>query len=231
MSEVLNYKPFDLEERTYEYTKDIITFVNTCPKTTVNSEFTKQLVRASGSVGANYIEAREALSKKDFIMRVKICRKEVKESAYWLRLIELRNDDIEKKRQALINESTELLKIFASIIREGNGKSNEGSTIMKTTFRCQICGAKGDSRCSRNVPFPHCSWYKDDNGLIHGSLYCRSYGTVYDTIGSLITPFKMLLGKMPSKIVTIYEFEKLQQLMESQPSEIPSLNTMNHYIL
>ena len=102
---------------------------------------------------------------------------------------------------------------------------------MKTTFKCQICGTKGDSRCSRNVPFPHCSWYQDNKGLIHGSLYCRSCDTVYDTIGSWLAPMKMLLGRMPSKIVAMYEFEKLQQLTENQPSEIPSLNTMNPYIL
>jgi four helix bundle protein len=118
MSGLLNHKPFDLEERTYEYTKEIIAFVNTCPKTMVNSELTRQLIRSSGSVGANYIEAREALSKKDFAMRVKICRKEVKESAYWLRLLEVRSDSLEKQRQTLIDESTELLKIFASIVEK-----------------------------------------------------------------------------------------------------------------
>jgi four helix bundle protein len=111
-------KPFDLEERTYQFAKDVISFVNTCPKNLVNSELGKQLIRSSGSVGANYIEAREALSKKDFSMRIKICRKEAKESIYWLRLIELLNDDIEKKKQALISESTELLKIFSSIVEK-----------------------------------------------------------------------------------------------------------------
>ena len=118
MTELLNNKPFDLEERTYEYTKEIIAFVNICPKTMVNSELTKQLIRSSGSVGANYIEAREALSKKDFVMRVKICRKEVKESAYWLRLLEVRDDHVEQKRKARIGESVELLKIFASIVEK-----------------------------------------------------------------------------------------------------------------
>jgi four helix bundle protein len=120
-----NTKPFDLEERTYEFTRDIISFVNQCPKTLVNSELARQLIRSSGSVGANYIEAREALSRKDFSMRVKICRKEIKESVYWLRLTEVKDNGIEKKRQTLINESTELLKIFASIVekvKEGNSK-------------------------------------------------------------------------------------------------------------
>ena len=64
---MINNKPYDLEERTYNYAKDVyFAFVNTCPKTMVNSEIIRQLIRSSGSVGANYIEAREALSKKDF---------------------------------------------------------------------------------------------------------------------------------------------------------------------
>jgi four helix bundle protein len=122
MTESFNDKPFDLEERAYKFTKEIIAFINVCPKTMVNSELIRQLIRSSGSVGANYIEAREALSKKDFTMRVKICRKEVKESAYWLRLLEIRDDGVDNKRQALISESTELLKIFASIVQKVKGK-------------------------------------------------------------------------------------------------------------
>jgi four helix bundle protein len=69
-------------------------------------------------VGANYIEANESLSKKDFSMRVKICRKEAKESRYWLRLIEARGEDAENRRQSLINEATELMKIFGSIVEK-----------------------------------------------------------------------------------------------------------------
>ena len=111
-------KPFDLEERTYNYAKDIISFVNSCPKTVVNLKLIDQLVRSAGSVGANYIEAREALSKKDFSLRVKICRKEIKESAYWLRLLEVGNADDEKKRRTLLAETNELLRIFASIVEK-----------------------------------------------------------------------------------------------------------------
>jgi len=116
-------KPFDLEERTFKYTKDIISLVNACPKTIVNLELIGQLVRSAGSVGANYIEAREALSKKDFSLRVKICRKEVKESAYWLRLLEVKNTDEEKQRQALLIETNELLRIFASIVEKVKEKA------------------------------------------------------------------------------------------------------------
>ena len=102
MTEIRNSKQYDLEERTLKFAKKVIRFVKDLPKTIANIEVIKQLVRASGSVGANYIEANEALSKKDFIMRAKICRKEAKESRYWLKLIEVNGEDAEKERQLLI---------------------------------------------------------------------------------------------------------------------------------
>jgi four helix bundle protein len=115
-------KPFDLEERTLKYTKDVIALINSCPKTVVNHELFGQLIRSAGSVGANYIEAREAFSKKDFSLRIKICQKEAKESAYWLKLIETKNDD-EQKRQSLIIETNELLRIFSSIVEKMKEKA------------------------------------------------------------------------------------------------------------
>ena len=79
-----------------------------------NIEDGKQGVKASGSVGANYREANESLSKKDFLMRIKISRKEAKESAYWLRLIhETNNLDNDDVAQSLMQEANELKKIFA----------------------------------------------------------------------------------------------------------------------
>ena len=74
-------------------------------------------MRSSGSVGANYIEANESLSKKDFICRIKICRKEAKESRYWLRLVEVANDVI-SEREALVQEAQELMNIFGAIMRK-----------------------------------------------------------------------------------------------------------------
>jgi len=118
MTEIKNSKQYDLEERTLRFAKEVIAFVNVLPKTMANIEIMKQIIRSSGSVGANYIEANEALSKKDFTMRVKIYRKEAKESRYWLRLIELRGKDAEKRRQLLISEVTELMKIFGSIVEK-----------------------------------------------------------------------------------------------------------------
>lgn len=85
------------------------------PRTIGNSEDARQLVRASGSVAANWIEADEALSKKDFVMRVKICRKEAKESRLFLRLVDVGSDAV-NRRDALATEARELTLIFSAII-------------------------------------------------------------------------------------------------------------------
>lgn len=117
MNKIQNTKQYDLEDRTLKYAKDVIDFVNKVQKTLPNIEIAKQLVRSAGSVGANYIEANESLSKKDFRMRVKISRKESKESRYWLKLIGC-EDKMEDDRVRLIQESTELMKIFGAIIEK-----------------------------------------------------------------------------------------------------------------
>ena len=110
---------FDLEERTFRFAQQVRAFVKKLPRTAANVEDVKQLVRSSGSVGANYIEANEALSKKDFRMRIKISRKEAKESSYWLRLVFTGDDpDLQQQRDALVTEATELMKIFGSIVRK-----------------------------------------------------------------------------------------------------------------
>ena len=70
----------------------------------------------SGSVGANYIEANEAFSKKDFLMRAKICRKEAKESLYWLKLVDINDSNLERERELLQNEAKELTHIFGAIV-------------------------------------------------------------------------------------------------------------------
>ena len=112
---------YDLEERTFQFAKRIRMFVPRLPKTTANIEDGKHVIRSSGSVGSNYIEANEALSKKDFLMRVKISRKEAKESAYFLRLIKETNDELfSDEALELHNEAVELKKIFSSIINKSN---------------------------------------------------------------------------------------------------------------
>ena len=119
MSQIKNSKQYDLEDRTLKFAKTVRSFVKKLPKTTGNFEDGKQLIRSSGSVGANYIEANESISKKDFLFRIKICRKEVKESCYWLKLIDTNSTkDLEKVRSSLITESIELMKIFGSILHK-----------------------------------------------------------------------------------------------------------------
>jgi len=108
---------YDLEERTEKFAKRVRSFTKELPKTEENIEDKKQLIRASGSIASNYIEANEALSKKDFLYRIKVCRKESKESRLFLRLIDTGDDvSLEEERGALIQEATELMKIFGSII-------------------------------------------------------------------------------------------------------------------
>jgi len=117
-------KQYDLEERTLNFAKRVREFVKKIPRTIANIEDGKQLIKSSGSIGANYIEANEALSKKDFSMRIKISRKEAKESRFWLRLIYTGNNKmLEQERADLIQETTELIKIFSSILDKSGEKS------------------------------------------------------------------------------------------------------------
>ncbi len=110
-------KKYDLEEPTLLFAKRVRRFVRDVQPDICNIEDCKQLVKASGSVGANYIEANESLSKKDFKFRIKISRKESKEARYWLNLIDTNDDEKQEKiRGDLVQESTELLKIFSSIL-------------------------------------------------------------------------------------------------------------------
>ena len=119
MTENKNSKRYDLENRTLEFARRVRRFVKKLPRSISNQEDGRQLIKASGSVGANYIEANESLSKKDFRMRVKISRKEAKESRYWLRLVDTFEDkELEIERTNLIQESTELMNIFGSILQK-----------------------------------------------------------------------------------------------------------------
>ena len=119
MTETANPKLFDLEDRTLAFAKKVRGFGKKLSKTTANLEDGRQLIKASGSVGANYIEANESLGEKDFVMRIKICRKEAKESGYWLKLVDADSEaDLEKERKGLEKEATELMNIFGSILRK-----------------------------------------------------------------------------------------------------------------
>jgi len=118
MIEIKRSKQYDLEERTLKFAQGVVGLVKNLPQTIANIEIIKQVVRSSGSVGANYIKANEALSKRDFAVRIKICRKEAKETRYWLLLVEVRGEDAEKTKQLLIGEATELMKIFGAILEK-----------------------------------------------------------------------------------------------------------------
>jgi four helix bundle protein len=114
-----NSKTYDLEDRTLEFAKAVRVFVRKLKLDVANIEDAKQVVRSSGSVGANYIEANDALSKKDFVMRIKICRKEAKESRYWLRLIETFGDKgLDAERLMFAGEAQELMNIFGAILQK-----------------------------------------------------------------------------------------------------------------
>ncbi|HEX5317139.1 MAG TPA: four helix bundle protein [Candidatus Kapabacteria bacterium] len=115
-------KPRDLEDRTFLFAESVRGFVKRLPRTIGNTEDVRQLVRASASVTANWIETDEALSKKDFLMRVKICRKEAKESRLFLRLIDTGlTKNSGSDRDALASQARELTLIFSSIISKNGG--------------------------------------------------------------------------------------------------------------
>ncbi|MCD4826057.1 MAG: four helix bundle protein [Phycisphaerae bacterium] len=119
MTEKTNSKLYDLEDRTLAFAKQVRTFMKLLPRSIANIEDGKQLIRASGFVGANYIEANESLGKKDFQMRLKISRKEAKEARYWLKLVETGSDEqIEKERWLLVQEATELMNILGAILQK-----------------------------------------------------------------------------------------------------------------
>ncbi len=115
---IRNSKRYDLEDRTLAFAKRVRGFAKRLPNSLANIEDGKQVFRSSGSVGANYIEANESLSKKDFALRIKICRKEAKETAYWLKLLEVTDGHTEKEQKDLVQEATELMKIFGAILQK-----------------------------------------------------------------------------------------------------------------
>jgi len=116
MTRKQGFRRYDLEGRTHRFAKRVRAFVKLLPRTLGNTEDARQSLRSSGSVGANYIEANEAVGKKDFRHRVKISRKEAKEARYWLELVDVGDSaELEKERLSLTNEATQPLKILNAI--------------------------------------------------------------------------------------------------------------------
>ena len=109
---------FDLEERTAVFGEAVIRFAKTIPKNPVTTPLISQLVRAGTSVGANYYEADDAVSKKDFKNKIGTCRKEARETKLWLRLIAAAEPDLKTEARKLWQEAKELHLIFAAIWRK-----------------------------------------------------------------------------------------------------------------
>ncbi|HWL06974.1 MAG TPA: four helix bundle protein [Planctomicrobium sp.] len=110
---------FDLEERTFQFAKQIRHFIKQLPRTICNEVDVRQLARSSGSIGANYLEANGSLGQKDFRYRLRISRKEAKETRYWLRLVDTRGDlALETERERLAQECQELIHIVGAILRK-----------------------------------------------------------------------------------------------------------------
>lgn len=118
----MEQKTYDLEERTFVFAQNVRSELKNIPKTIISYDDCKQLTRSSGSVGANYIEANDSLGKKDFQMRIRICRKEAKESIYWLRLLQTTCPEAKVQLSPLIQEAKELMLIFGSILQKYNQK-------------------------------------------------------------------------------------------------------------
>lgn len=111
-------KVFDLEKRTLDFSRNVIRLCRLLPKEAINFKLIDQLIRAATSIGANYREANDALSKKDFIHRLKISRREAKETVYWLELVLEANPGFNKEIFILLKESKELRNILSAIINK-----------------------------------------------------------------------------------------------------------------
>jgi len=108
-------KKYDLEERTAAFAKSCIDLCKLITRDIVNGELISQLVRSASSVGANYREANDSVTKKDFYYKIGICRREAKESKYWLELIMHANTKYSENIKKLADEALQLAKIFATI--------------------------------------------------------------------------------------------------------------------
>ena len=129
MTELVKSKKFDLEERTAKFAEDIITFVKSLPSNHLTSSIISQLIRAGTSVGANYCEANDAESKRDFTHKIGICKKEAHETKYWLRIIGHSNPETKPVVNKLWQEAKELTLIFNTIIVNSNKNVSPNSKI------------------------------------------------------------------------------------------------------
>ena len=114
-----NNRKFDLEDRTSRFAERVRDFCLNLPRNLANNEFIPQLIRSGSSPGANYIEANEGIGGKDFIMKIKTCRREAKEAGYWLKLVITDgSSSAEDERAALKQEAREFVLIFTAILKK-----------------------------------------------------------------------------------------------------------------
>ena len=116
-------KSYDLEERTARFGEEVIDFVKAMPTDAINTELIRQIVRSGTSIGANYMEADGAQSKKDFRHKIALCRKEAKETKHWLRMIARANPNKKDECRTLWNEAKELTLIFSSVLSSSKKKA------------------------------------------------------------------------------------------------------------
>jgi four helix bundle protein len=107
----------ELENRFHEFGKNVRDFCLKLKYDIINTEYIKQVIRSSGSIGANYIEASDDLGKLDEKMKIKIARREAKESIHWLDLIHTKQDkNLDEERLRLMDEALQIKKILSTII-------------------------------------------------------------------------------------------------------------------
>ena len=122
-SKIQTGKIYNLEERTAVFAESVIDFVKKIGVNPINKRIIEQLVGSSGSIGANYCEANESESRKDFIHKMAIAKKEIKETKHWLRLMSRTNEKLENEAKILWQEAQELLLIFSKIIQSSKNNN------------------------------------------------------------------------------------------------------------
>lgn len=116
-------RTYDLEERTAVFAERVIDFSRKIPRNAISIPLVSQFVRAGTSIGANYCEADDASSKKDFVNKISIANKETKEAKYWLRIIAHAAPELKGEARELWKEAQELNLIFSAIIRNTKKKN------------------------------------------------------------------------------------------------------------
>jgi|SRR3989338_2272870 len=124
----MSAKKYDLGERTFKFSQELISFCSRAPKNQINNPIISQLVRAGTSIGANYAEADAASTKKDFLNKLAISRKEINETKYWLRIVAGLLPEEKGVLRELFREVQELNLIFVAIIRKGRGNLDNGKS-------------------------------------------------------------------------------------------------------